>query len=324
MEHNSSQLVDEVSDVSQVGSSFTVEEDQHVADVETNENDVPQLEELLSDKFYQEQRNSDLFQREEAECLTSDVDSLNVEDKSLQDGCKLDVSKDENLILKSEEERDSDNHSDDMLNFEDDQLIETTPENMKMDVSANMDYQEEEKESKQVDEKVVEAEDSFINPSSSETEVNLSHTTKEDNQNNTSQASSQETCQDPPSLILISKDEKNQEAVIVAEEEVSKEEEKGINLEEMAIALMAVTDQQQPSASVETTVTPARMSVSPRKSDPIEEPHLHHIKTIQDIQGKKLAIVTQNENGPCPLVAIINVSWYFCSFFPPLFLVIYF
>jgi len=315
MEHNSAELVDDVSDVSQVGSSFTAEEDQHVADVETNINDVPQLEELSSDKFYQEQRSSDLFQREEAECLTSDVkegNSLNVEDKSLQDGSYMDVNKDENLILKSEEERDSDNHSDDMLNFEDDQLIETTPENMKMDVSANMDYQEEE-ESKQVDEKVVEAEDSFINPNSSETEVNLSQTTKEDNQNNTSQSTSQETSQDPPGLILISNDEKNLEAVIVAEEEASKEEEKGINLEEMAIALTAVTDQQQPSASVETTVAPARMSVSPRKSDPIEEPHLHHIKTIQDVEGKKLAIVTQNENGPCPLVAIINVRWYFCS-----------
>lgn len=39
-----------------------------------------------------------------------------------------------------------------------------------------------------------------------------------------------------------------------------------------------------------------------------EEPQqmLHHIKTIQ-FKDKKVGIVTQNENGPCPLVAIINV-----------------
>ena len=37
------------------------------------------------------------------------------------------------------------------------------------------------------------------------------------------------------------------------------------------------------------------------------EPHsLHHIKTIQ-FKDKKLMIVTQNENGPCPLIAIMNV-----------------
>lgn len=39
-----------------------------------------------------------------------------------------------------------------------------------------------------------------------------------------------------------------------------------------------------------------------------EEPRhlLHHIKTIH-FKDKKVGIVTQNENGPCPLVAIINV-----------------
>ena len=33
---------------------------------------------------------------------------------------------------------------------------------------------------------------------------------------------------------------------------------------------------------------------------------LHHIKNIQ-FKDKKVGIVTQNENGPCPLVAIVNV-----------------
>lgn len=33
---------------------------------------------------------------------------------------------------------------------------------------------------------------------------------------------------------------------------------------------------------------------------------LHHIKNIQ-FKDKKIGIVTQNENGPCPLVAILNV-----------------
>jgi hypothetical protein len=315
MENNLPELLDEVSDVSQAGTSFTAEEDQNkIADVEAN--DVPQLEKFSSDKFYQEQRSSDLFQCEEAEELSSgfkENESLNAEDKSLlQDGSHMDISNpkiDENLIFQSEEEKDSDNHSD-MLNFEDDQLIETTPENMKMNESENMNYQEEEEEEeeiKQVDEKIVAAEDSFLKLDASESEVNLSHNTNEDNQNNTSQALSQETSQNPPSLILMSNDENNQEAVIV-KEEASKEDNKGMNLEEMAIALTAVTDQQQPSASIETApVAPVSTSVSPKKSDPIEEPHLHHIKTIQDVQGKKLAIVTQNENGPCPLVAIINV-----------------
>lgn len=307
MEHNSSELLDEVSDVSQVGTSFTVEEDQPVADVETNENDVLQLEELTSEKFFEEERSSDQFQLEEAGNLISDIkenESLNVQDKSLQSHINVDVSNlkiDENLILQLEE-RDSDDHSDDMLNFEDDQQIEPTPESLKMDMSANMDNQE--------GEKIVEVEDSNLNHISCETDINLSHTTNEDNQNNksVSPATNQETSQESPSLILINH-EKNQEEVIVIKEEASKEEKEN-HLEEMAIVLTAVTDQQQPSASVETTVAPAilRTSISPKKSDPIEEPHLHHIKTIQDVQGKKLAIVTQNENGPCPLVAIINVS----------------
>ena len=49
-------------------------------------------------------------------------------------------------------------------------------------------------------------------------------------------------------------------------------------------------------------------AASPSSPSRDDEPQqmLHHIKTIQ-FKDKKVGIVTQNENGPCPLVAIINV-----------------
>lgn len=46
-------------------------------------------------------------------------------------------------------------------------------------------------------------------------------------------------------------------------------------------------------------------SPSSSRQDPPNE-MLHHIKQIE-FKDKKVGIVTQNENGPCPLVAILNV-----------------
>jgi len=59
-------------------------------------------------------------------------------------------------------------------------------------------------------------------------------------------------------------------------------------------------------AAVAQTSSPSSSAIKSAAID--NEPHnlLHHIKTIQ-FKDKKVGIVTQNENGPCPLVAIINV-----------------
>ena len=57
------------------------------------------------------------------------------------------------------------------------------------------------------------------------------------------------------------------------------------------------------NVEVETSAkqTPSKESKTPQASE-----SLHHIKTIQ-FKDRKVGIVTQNENGPCPLVAIVNV-----------------
>ena len=50
--------------------------------------------------------------------------------------------------------------------------------------------------------------------------------------------------------------------------------------------------------------SPTKSSIS-KIEQKTERHSLHHIKLIQ-YKEKKVSIVTQNENGPCPLVAIIN------------------
>lgn len=44
-------------------------------------------------------------------------------------------------------------------------------------------------------------------------------------------------------------------------------------------------------------------SASPRHDQPVQE---YHLKWV-DWNDRKTPIVTQNENGPCPLIAILNV-----------------
>ena len=337
---NSAEL--ETSDVVDI----TVEEAQKKIDIEASACKLLP-DEHTSDSFYDDQKSQDHVELEEAQGVATAEGEGDIEknDKNIEESIKTekemqlttateekndvssdrgnsvkqDIKKKEEALINSsgmwnvegsfeaqeerqlpaEENKDdvSSHNSDNLLNFEDDQAIGCTPDNLNLSFPENLVKGDE--ESYKEIEKVIENGNGEIE-NREESGVNNLNQVNEDNQ---IIIESQEPRVMAPSSSF-SKEEINQETLV--EQEALKQEEKEINLEEMSIALKAVTDQEQQS-------TPTAVG-TPKKSAPIEEPHLHHIKTIQFKDKKPLAIVTQNENGPCPLVAIINVTRYFSLF----------
>jgi len=103
---------------------------------------------------------------------------------------------------------------------------------------------------------------------------------------------------------------------LIEEPVISKEAETYLDKSEALLDKMEeeviepeVTASSAEAAFVAAVAQTSSPSSSATKSASIDnEPHnlFHHIKTIQ-FKHRKLGIVTQNKNGPCPLVAIINV-----------------
>lgn len=92
-------------------------------------------------------------------------------------------------------------------------------------------------------------------------------------------------------------------------EELQAQVEEPVPLPEGASGVLS-SEAQVKEAAVAITPTQIQEDCKPKgetTKDPTSgvPPSLHHLKTIPYLD-RKVAIVTQNENGPCPLVAIIN------------------
>jgi len=108
---------------------------------------------------------------------------------------------------------------------------------------------------------------------------------------------------------------KENQADIERKEEVVQEEEETAVIREQCDT--EVINEKEETETVEVkketevineySVIPSVVQISPSPEVKSSEINLiHHIKNIQ-FKDNKIGIVTQNENGPCPLVAIINV-----------------
>lgn len=107
-------------------------------------------------------------------------------------------------------------------------------------------------------------------------------------------------CQEQP-ICLESKQLESMESREVDSKEVEQNSLESQNSKLIDVELPPVSPTQSTSSHGVSSVSPAAKTATNPPSD-----MLHHIKNIH-FKDKKVGIVTQNENGPCPLVAILNV-----------------